>query len=52
MRTFNINNKKITYESKPYTIMEIGVNHENSMEVAEKLILDAKNHGADAVKFS
>ena len=51
MRTFNINGKKITYNSKPYTIMEIGVNHENSMEIAERLILDAKNCGADAVKF-
>jgi len=51
MREFNIKHRKINYESKPYTIMEIGVNHENSMEVAEKLIIDAKNSGADAVKF-
>tara|TARA_Y100001970_G_C14259157_1_gene878205 strand:+ start:6221 stop:7285 length:1065 start_codon:yes stop_codon:yes gene_type:complete len=51
MRKFKIKDKTITHESNPYTIMEIGVNHENSMEIAEKLIIDAKKSGADAVKF-
>ena len=34
-----------------YLIAEIGVNHNNSISVAKKLILSAKNCGADAVKF-
>ena len=34
-----------------YLIAEIGVNHNNSLSIAKKLILSAKNCGADAVKF-
>ena len=34
-----------------YIIAEIGVNHNNSISIAKKLILSAKNCGADAVKF-
>ena len=37
--------------STPYFIAEIGVNHENSIERAKKLILLAKKGGADGVKF-
>jgi len=36
---------------KPYIIAEIGVNHEGSMELAKRLIDEAKEGGADAVKF-
>ena len=36
---------------KPYIIAEIGVNHEGSMDIAKRLINDAKEGGADAVKF-
>ena len=36
---------------QPYIIAEIGVNHEGSMELAKKLIDEAKEGGADAVKF-
>ena len=32
-----------------YIIAEIGVNHNNSISIAKKLILSAKNCGADAV---
>jgi N-acetylneuraminate synthase len=42
--------KKIK-KSKPYLIAEVGVNHENSMSLAEKIIKQAKLGGADAVKF-
>ena len=35
----------------PYVIAEVGVNHENNMETAKRLIEEAKNGGADAVKF-
>ena len=34
-----------------YIIAEIGVNHEGSLDKAKSLILDAKEGGADAVKF-
>ena len=36
---------------KTYIIAEIGVNHNNSLSVAKKLIRKAKIAGADAVKF-
>jgi len=42
------------YENKiyqPYIIAEIGVNHEGSMEIAKLLVDEAKEGGADAVKF-
>lgn len=43
-----------TYErklNKPYIIAEIGVNHEGDMELAKRLIKEAKEGGANAVKF-
>ena len=42
------------YEGKlyrPYIIAEVGVNHEGSMELAKRLVDEAKEGGADAVKF-
>ncbi len=36
---------------KPYIIAEIGVNHEGNMKLAKRLIDEAKEGGADAVKF-
>ncbi len=36
---------------KPYVIAEIGVNHEGSMELAKRLVDEAKVGGANAVKF-
>ena len=42
--------KKIK-KNKPYLIAEIGVNHENSISLAERIIKQAKKGGADAVKF-
>lgn len=36
---------------KPYIIAEVGVNHEGSMELAKRLIDEAREGGADAVKF-
>ena len=34
-----------------YIIAEIGVNHNNNMNIAKKLVTEAKKCGADAVKF-
>ena len=36
---------------KTFTIAEIGINHNGNVEIAKKLILQAKNSGFDAVKF-
>ena len=35
----------------PFIIAEAGVNHEGSMELAKRLINEAKEGGADAIKF-
>lgn len=35
----------------PYIIAEIGVNHEGDMNLAKRLVSEAKEGGADAVKF-
>tara|TARA_B100000780_G_scaffold278555_1_gene252510 strand:+ start:1730 stop:2806 length:1077 start_codon:yes stop_codon:yes gene_type:complete len=43
--------KTISSKSKPYIIAEIGVNHGGSIDLAFKLIDQAKKGGADAVKF-
>lgn len=37
--------------SRPYVIAEAGVNHEGRMDLAKRLIDEAKEGGADAVKF-
>ncbi len=47
----NINPFNSVFNSKPYIIAEIGVNHGGSIDLAKELILLAKDGGADAVKF-
>jgi N-acetylneuraminate synthase len=37
--------------SKPYIIAEAGVNHEGSLDLAKRLIDEAAQGGADAIKF-
>lgn len=37
--------------SIPYIIAEAGVNHEGSLDLAKRLINEAKDGGADAIKF-
>ena len=36
---------------RPFVIAEAGVNHEGDMETAFRLIAEAKEGGADAIKF-
>jgi len=36
---------------EPYIIAEAGVNHEGSMDIAKRLVNEAKEGGADAIKF-
>jgi sialic acid synthase SpsE len=50
-RNFSIGNFKIEEGRPPYIIAEIGVNHENSIELAFELIDQAKAGGAHAAKF-
>ena len=42
---------KLTNNSGPYIIAEIGVNHECSIKLAKKMIDQASSGGAQAVKF-
>jgi sialic acid synthase SpsE len=51
LELFNTINTHANKIYQPYIIAEIGVNYEGSMEVAKRLISEAKEGGADAVKF-
>ncbi len=51
MKSIKLANKTYNNSSLPYIIAEIGVNHNNSLEEAKKMILSAKNGGATGVKF-
>ena len=37
--------------TQPYIIAELGSNHNGDMGIAKKLIIEAKDAGADCVKF-
>ncbi|RXK13716.1 N-acetylneuraminate synthase [Malaciobacter mytili LMG 24559] len=43
--------KEIYNFCKPYIIAELGANHNGDMELAKQLIIQAKEAGADCVKF-
>ena len=43
--------KEIFNGCKPYIIAELGSNHNGDMKLAKKLIIEAKEAGADCVKF-
>ncbi len=51
MNPVKIGNKFCGANTKPYTIAEIGINHNGSLETAFKLIDLAVDAGFDAVKF-
>ncbi len=38
-------------KDKIHIIAEIGVNHNGSLELAKKIMLESKKHGANSVKF-
>ena len=42
---------EIFNSSKTFIIAEIGLNHNGSVQLAEKSIIEASKSGADAVKF-
>jgi len=51
MKQIQIGEKLLNEVSRPFIIAEAGVNHENSMELALRLIDDAIMGKADAIKF-
>ena len=51
MRSFNVGNLKISDDSPPFVIAEIGHNHQGSVDSAIKLIRAAANSGVSAVKL-
>lgn len=51
IKEFKIGSKTISGSSPAFIIAEIGVNHNGSLDMAKKLISEAKICGADAVKF-
>ena len=50
-REITFNNSIINDNSSCYVIAEIGNNHQGDVNNAKKLIEEAKNSGASAVKF-
>lgn len=44
-------NKELFNYCRPYVIAELGSNHNGDMDLAKKLIIQAKEAGADCVKF-
>ena len=49
--TVELNGKKVGPGEKPFIIAEAGLNHNGKIELAIKLIDEAKKAGCDAVKF-
>ncbi len=45
-----IENRKIGTHEKPLVIVEIGINHEGSLETAIKMVNEAKRSGAEIIK--
>lgn len=50
-KTFNIEGAKVGAGAPAFIIAEAGVNHNGDIELAKKLVLEAKRSGADCVKF-
>jgi pseudaminic acid synthase len=46
-----INDRKIGLDQPPYIIAEVSANHNNDLNLAKKIIMEAKNCGASAVKL-
>ena len=51
LNIFEINQKKIGNMNPTYFISEAGLNHNGQIDTAKKMIDDAYNAGADAIKF-
>lgn len=44
-------NKIIDENHPPFIIAEAGINHNGKLKIAKKMVIEAKNAGADAIKF-
>lgn len=51
MNSIKIGDKIITRDSETFIIAEISANHNHNIEIAKKMISEAKKAGADAVKL-
>lgn len=51
MREFQLGLRRITDDSAPYVVAEIGNNHGGSLQTAFDMVVSAADSGADAVKF-
>jgi len=51
VREVRIGNKLISHEAQTFIIAEISANHSGNIEIAKKMIREAKKAGADAVKL-
>lgn len=49
--SFKIGNKTISNSSAPFIIAEAGINHNGDIALAERMVIAAREAGADAVKF-
>ena len=47
----NISGRRISQNHKPFLVAEIGLNHNNDLDVGKRTIAAAKKAGVDAVKF-
>lgn len=50
-KLFDTCSQKTQNHKKPYIIAEAGVNHEGKMDLAKQMIDEAREGGADAIKF-
>ena len=50
-KIYKLGNKVINYKNPTYIIAEVGVNHNGDINIAKKLIREAKLAGADCIKF-
>jgi len=51
MKRVKIGNKILNEESRPFIVADAGVNHENDINIAKRMIDDVARAGADAIKF-
>lgn len=51
LHDFKIANRRVSLNEKPMIVAEISANHHQCFETAKRLVVAAKDGGADAVKF-
>lgn len=51
MKRIRIGKRTLSETSRPFIVADVGVNHENDLNLAKRMIREAAQGGADAVKF-